>query len=168
MEMRQNIVQLFKKIGLTELQAKDLEIGVFNASIDYAKENNITASWESEPFHELYLAKARSAYVNVNPKSNIKNPNLLKRIKAREFPPHEIAFQKHEQMFPELWKEILDRETLRHKEAYESLTVAMTDRYTCGKCKKNRCSYYEMQTRSADEPMTMFFTCLNCGHRWKM
>lgn len=166
--MRPNIVALYKKIGLTELQAKDLEIGVFNASIDYARDINIPANWESDAFTEIYLAKARSAYSNINPKSNIANPRLLKRIKAREFPPHAVAIKTHQELFPELWKEIMDKETLRHKEAYESLTVAMTDRYTCGKCKKNKCSYYEMQTRSADEPMTMFFTCLNCGNRWKM
>jgi transcription elongation factor S-II len=28
-------------------------------------------------------------------------------------------------------------------------------------------TYYEMQTRSADEPMTVFVSCLNCGKNWK-
>ena len=38
---------------------------------------------------------------------------------------------------------------------------------TCGKCKMKKTSSYEMQTRSADEPMTIFATCLCCGHRWR-
>lgn len=38
----------------------------------------------------------------------------------------------------------------------------------CGKCKKHTVTYYEMQTRSADEPMTVFCTCWSCGHKWKM
>lgn len=42
-----------------------------------------------------------------------------------------------------------------------------TTLYTCGKCKKNDCSVYEMQTRSADEPMTQFIRCCKCGNRWK-
>ena len=34
-------------------------------------------------------------------------------------------------------------------------------------CGKNKCTYYELQTRSADEPMTTFVSCLNCGNHWK-
>ena len=39
--------------------------------------------------------------------------------------------------------------------------------FTCGKCRSKKTTYYQMQTRSADEPMTSFVTCLNCGKRWK-
>ena len=45
--------------------------------------------------------------------------------------------------------------------------MAATDQFKCYKCKKRKCTYYEMQTRSADEPMTTFVTCLSCGNRWK-
>ncbi|KPV77966.1 uncharacterized protein RHOBADRAFT_50489 [Rhodotorula graminis WP1] len=44
---------------------------------------------------------------------------------------------------------------------------AETDAFQCGKCKQRRCMYYQMQTRSADEPMTTFVTCLACTNRWK-
>ena len=54
------------------------------------------------------------------------------------------------------------------KYLYESVQEAMTDQFKCGRCKKRQCSYFEMQTRSADEPMTIFVTCINCGKRWKM
>lgn len=43
----------------------------------------------------------------------------------------------------------------------------VTDMFKCGKCKKRRTTYYQMQTRSADEPMTTFVRCLECSHRWK-
>ena len=43
----------------------------------------------------------------------------------------------------------------------------MTDAFKCRKCGSRSTSYYEVQTRSADEPMTQFITCLNCGNRWK-
>ena len=44
---------------------------------------------------------------------------------------------------------------------------AMTDQFKCGRCKSRKCIYYELQTRSADEGMTIFITCLNCGNRWR-
>lgn len=44
---------------------------------------------------------------------------------------------------------------------------ASTDAFKCGKCKKRMCTYYQLQTRSADEPMTTFVTCVNCDNRWK-
>lgn len=37
---------------------------------------------------------------------------------------------------------------------------------TCGKCKERKVDYYQKQTRGADEPMTCFCHCLNCGARW--
>ena len=44
---------------------------------------------------------------------------------------------------------------------------ASTDAFKCGKCKQRKCTYYQLQTRSADEPMTTFVTCVNCDNRWK-
>ena len=44
---------------------------------------------------------------------------------------------------------------------------ASTDTFTCRICKSKECTYYQMQTRSADEPMTTFVTCINCNNRWK-
>ncbi|GHJ85449.1 hypothetical protein NliqN6_1851 [Naganishia liquefaciens] len=46
-------------------------------------------------------------------------------------------------------------------------TEAETDAFKCGKCGQNKTRYYQMQTRSADEPMTTFVTCTNCNNRWK-
>lgn len=37
----------------------------------------------------------------------------------------------------------------------------------CEKCNFNEASFFEMQTRSADEPMTIFYCCVRCKHTWK-
>ena len=40
--------------------------------------------------------------------------------------------------------------------------------YKCSECHSKNTIQQEMQTRSADEPMTIFITCQNCGKRWKI
>lgn len=39
--------------------------------------------------------------------------------------------------------------------------------FTCRKCKGSKTTHYALQTRSSDEPMTVFVTCLTCGNRWR-
>mmetsp|Transcript_1945 Transcript_1945/g.2714 ORF Transcript_1945/g.2714 Transcript_1945/m.2714 type:complete len:105 (+) Transcript_1945:760-1074(+) len=39
--------------------------------------------------------------------------------------------------------------------------------FTCGRCKSIKTTSTQKQTRSADEPMTVFVLCTNCGNRWK-
>ncbi len=165
--MRQSIRDLYESIGLSSIEAQDLEIGVYNSTLDYASTNGIVLSWVSDLFREVYLAKARSLYANIWTKSYISNTKLIERLKEGEFAPHEIANMTNDRMFPEHWKEIVEKELLRSKAAYEVTQAAMTDQIKCGKCKKNKISYYELQIRSSDEPSTHFYRCLSCGHRWK-
>jgi len=54
------------------------------------------------------------------------------------------------------------REAMVAKEE-KSISTALE----CGKCHQKKVSYSQAQTRSADEPMTTFCECLNCGNRWK-
>ena len=73
----------------------------------------------------------------------------------------------YQEIFPEHWKRLLDEKFKRETAIYEEKTEAMTDMFKCGRCKLRKCTYYELQTRSADEGMTIFITCVNCGNRWK-
>ena len=68
---------------------------------------------------------------------------------------------------PENWKDLIDEKLRRDKLKYELKPEAMTDVFKCRKCSSRSCSYYEVQTRSADEPMTQFINCLDCGNRWR-
>lgn len=157
--MRDQVTEIFLQVdGLDEIKAKDLEIGVYNHTIDYASQNKIPLSWSSEIFQETYLAKARSMLSNIK-----KNPELI----TKDYLPHELPYLNPTLLNPNNWTDIIASELLRNKAAYEVSKVAMTDQIKCGKCKKNKVSYYEIQTRSADEPMTTYFTCLLCGNKWK-
>ena len=76
----------------------------------------------------------------------------------------------HQEMNPVRWKESIERKIKRDDSKFNAKVEASTDMFECRnwKCKSKRCTYYEMQTRSADEPATVFITCLDCGKHWKM
>ncbi|MBD23757.1 MAG: hypothetical protein CMG46_01940 [Candidatus Marinimicrobia bacterium] len=71
------------------------------------------------------------------------------------------------EIFPDNWKYLLEIKSKKDKIKYEMKPEAMTDMFKCRRCGSRSTSYYEVQTRSADEPMTQFITCINCGSRWK-
>ena len=71
-------------------------------------------------------------------------------------------------MYPEHWKELIDKKRIRERnDRNNEHLCASTDMFTCNKCKSKKCTYYELQTRSADEPATIFVTCINCGKNWR-
>jgi transcription elongation factor S-II len=148
--------------------SRNIEKGIFNYMISYSKENNIIRKWENLIFYNLYFSKIRSICLNVNKNSSIKNEYLINKINKREIKGEDIAKLSVYDINPDNWKKILDEKLKRDKIKYELKPEAMTDQYKCRRCGSRKCSYYEMQTRSADEPMTQFFTCLDCDNRWKM
>ena len=115
----------------------------------------------------IYVDKFKSILLNLNVKSTVKNKDLLKRLKNKEFKAHELAFMTHQELYPEKWKYLINKKIKREESEGVVDLSAATDEFFCFKCKKRKCSYYQMQTRSADEPMTTFVTCLLCGNNWR-
>ena len=159
---------LINNLKIPELEAKDLEIGVFNSSIDYANNYDIQLSWNCQLFMETYINISRSIYSNISKTSYVKNENLYDRmIVKKEFLPHMLPYMQYHNIFPERWKDIIEKNQRRFKAAYEIKLVAMSDMITCMRCKSKKVSYYELQTRSGDEASTLFMNCLICGKKWK-
>ena len=67
----------------------------------------------------------------------------------------------------EIWKDLSIRQFEREKRQLEGNKSMATDQFFCTRCFKRECTYYELQTRSADEPMTIFIQCVNCGKHWR-
>ena len=95
--------------------------------------------------------------------------SLDMKIFSAKFDLSNIAFMSYQEIFPEHWKQLLDEKYKREMAIYEDKPEAMTDAFKCRKCGSRSTSYYEVQTRSADEPMTVFCTCLNpkCGKKFR-
>ena len=141
--------------------AINLEKGIYNYAIKEATQRKIVKKWENPFFVQLYKDRLRSIYVN------LKNPELLEQVQSGEITPQSLAFMTHQELQPKQWDLLIQRKIKRDASKYVDNTQASTDMFTCKKCRSKRCTYYELQTRSADEPATIFVTCLDCGKHWK-
>ena len=147
--------------------SKIIEKGIYNYTIDTAKSRNITRLWDDRVFYNLYMNKCISIYSNLSIDSYIQNNYLLKNILEKKIDPESIANLSVYDIFPDNWKDLMDKKSKMDELKYKLKPEAMTDQFKCRKCYSRSCSYYEVQTRSADEPMTQFITCLDCKNRWK-
>ena len=157
----------FLKDRFDDADMKALERALLEHVAASAKKHYVPRNWKAVPFQELYKTQLRSLLWNIHPKSLVKNPRLLERCLAGEFPLAHIPSMSAYDMFPERWQELADKQLIREQKILEGNKSQATDEYKCNRCHKRQCTYYEMQTRSADEPTTIFITCLNCGKRWK-
>ena len=160
-KIREKLCTFFHESDTAEKHASNLEKGVHNWALKEATNRRVVKKWDNPFSIQIYVDHLRSVYIN------LKNDKLVKMVTNGDIKSHEIAFMTHQEMLPERWEELLKAKSIRDKNKFEENLEAMTDTFTCRKCKSKRCSYYALQTRSSDEPMTLFITCLDCGSRMK-
>jgi len=153
------------KFSKNEIDA--LERSIFRATHEACGKIFISRNWKCIPFCNSYRQHFRTVISNTHPESPIKNTRLLTRILEGEFKLDAIPFMSPYELFPEKWFALKDKLLQREQKILEGNKSRATDQFKCRRCNKRECTYYELQTRSADEPMTIFITCLNCGKEWR-
>lgn len=151
----------------SEEEQKELEHHIYNASLLVADKKHITKHWAQILFVEIYKSHSRTIIANLSPSNYVKNEALYKRYKDGSISLAEIAHLNFSDLYPEIWKELSIRQYEREKRQLEGNKSMATDQWQCKRCGKRECTYYELQTRSADEPMTIFIQCVNCGKHWR-
>ena len=149
---------------MTDGKVKDVTVEKL-ASIAGKIENAMTAKWPDGG--KEYKAKVRQLAFNLK---DAKNPDLRTSMANGEvssdvlieLSPEELGSNER-RLANERIRELAEWEAVRGQQQ-----EASTDAFKCGKCKARACTYYQLQTRSADEPMTTFITCVPCGNRWKI
>lgn len=156
--LRENCISNLNKL-VDESQSLLLEDEIYNYVQNYVKENNV-----EEIIEDIYTHKSDDIIANLDSSSSIKNNYLLEAVKSEQINICDVPNLSPEKLYPEIWKPILDKMAWLE---YKKKNMATTDIFTCKKCKKKKCTFYQLQTRSADEPMTTFVNCLVCGNTWK-
>ena len=160
-KIREKLCTFFHESDTAEKHASNLEKGVHNWAIKESTNKKVVKKWDNPFFFQIYLDHLRSIY------NNLKNEKLIEMVNNGEIKSHELAFMTHQEICPEKWEELIKAKSIRDKNKFEQNLEAMTDTFKCRKCYSRKCSYYQMQTRSADEPMSIYINCLCCGNRWK-
>jgi DNA-directed RNA polymerase subunit M/transcription elongation factor TFIIS len=146
-----NIKTLTKIVG--EKIAKDIEIGIYNFSNEYAKSNDTPFLMEN-----IYETKLNEINCQLTSDEAEYIKNALKEGKVKG---SELATMKPEELNPTKYEKILKK---REIEEYKKNNQVGSTVFKCSKCKKKNCSVTQQQTRAGDEPATTFVTCLECGH----
>lgn len=159
-QFRENIrLKLNEKLNNMNA-SKNLEIGIYNYALKEASNRKVIKKWDNKFFIQIYLDHLKSILNNLN-------PQIIKDINDKNIKAHNIAFMTHQELNTAKWAQLIEAKSKRDKNKFEVNMAAATDTFTCRKCKGNKTTFYTQQTRSCDEPMTIFIQCLNCNARWK-
>lgn len=150
--LRERFVEQLATIdGIPPNTSKNIEISVYNFAIEYATKKYMEKNWDNFLFRHVYVTKMMNILENLQ-----RFPAFKERV-VRDKLSKNIANVHFADMCPY-------EEDLRTTEEPQEVTDGL---FQCRKCKKRKTTYYSVQTRSADEPMTNFITCLTCGNKWK-
>jgi DNA-directed RNA polymerase subunit M/transcription elongation factor TFIIS len=131
----------------------EVELAILNRCVKEAEKWYVDIDWESRAFREMYRGRAISlyphrAFIETMGVDGFVNSSVVERN-------------------PTMWGDVLQKALEKDKAKYAKKATANIELW-CRSCKKvSKCDYYQVQTRSADEPMTTFVTCLECDTRWK-
>lgn len=152
-----------------EKMSKNLEINIFNLSV----KSIYNPSFKNPKFVSFYKSKFLSIFSNLDPNSYVGNLDLIFRfLVLKEMTPKELVSMSPKDIFPERYLEY-DEDQKKEDIKKQKLKEEVVGIHKCSRCaadkKKNpyNTEYYQLQTRSADEPATNFVSCRTCGKKWK-
>jgi DNA-directed RNA polymerase subunit M/transcription elongation factor TFIIS len=151
-----NINKILSNISITN----EIEKGIFEHTLLYIHNNNLLF----ELAKAIYEDKSNDIISNIDINDKIDNKTLNISIKNGEINPRHVAFLSPSQLHPVRWDKLMKKKEYRE---YKSQNIKASSEYTCFKCKASKCKVSIIQTRSADEPSTIFVTCLECHNTFK-
>ena len=139
---------------LDENQKKELCIAITNYVKNYMSDNRLSQNLKNNIELDKYL----------DIRYNLLTSDLINRIKDGEIEISKLPWLEPHKLNIKLWKQYIDKQNLIRETREMMATVNI---FKCRKCGEMKCTTYQLQTASADEPMTTFISCKVCGNSWK-
>jgi transcription elongation factor S-II len=170
MAMREYACEKFStllNVPKSDKLCQNLEKCIFNWAVRLTKSQGEQPSWENIFFKDRYKTKFLSIHFNLKDP----NSNLAERLKTDDVKVTDVVNMGPADLNPR-GQYATSREKRRVEDLHRyALNAEEDDNYEgmfkCGKCKSMKTTFYQMQTRSADEPMTTFVTCKKCDNHWR-
>jgi DNA-directed RNA polymerase subunit M/transcription elongation factor TFIIS len=114
--------------------------------------------WSDVRVRRLYIRKLRMLLNNISP--------LIRVMDSHDVTAERSAFVSHQDLRPDIYDPILD--VMERREKFSILNYAEEEEgyeglLKCDNCGSKRTTYVTLQTRSADEPETIYLKCFSCG-----
>lgn len=152
------ITDLTKILG--KAHAKKCEQGIYDFTKQYC--NDIDELKDQS--EGIYRHTLNNLLFNFNTRGNTIT-KILDEMTAGNFDAHEFAFLPPDKLDEDKWMSI----KLRAQMTEETLNnLPSIEWRSCRNCKGTKYNYYQMQTRSADEPMTTFYICEGCSKTYRV
>jgi transcription elongation factor S-II len=136
-----------------KFESEEIEVAILNRCINDAQKWFVDIDWTNTVFVDMYRSRAVSLYPY---------REMAKDMDVTKFVDSTLV-----DLDPGRWKAMIQSIIDKKKAMYSKKSTASIFLH-CSSCKKKtRCDFYQLQTRSADEPMTTFVTCLECDKKWK-
>ena len=153
------------EIPETDTICINLEKCILNYATERSKDLREEPAWDNHKYSNIYKHKFLQLQYNLRNSPVLKGWIVDKKLKTRD-----VIEMRPEDLWPNgpYAKKIEEKIHKDLRKAYLANEAKNTEGFfTCGRCKSNKTSYYQLQTRSADEPMTTFVTCHRCDRNWK-
>lgn len=165
------------RFNFPDKMAKNIEKSIYNKTKkegDKLKDKN----WAKKSFRERYKNHARRVSANMTYTPNsifvLNQIKLYLQTKNQEnskgFRPRDIVYKTNDELLDPYEKAkrdfFIQENYMKHSQVAKPIVMG-EGMFTCGKCKSKKTTYYQLQTRSADESQTTYVQCTNCNNRWK-
>lgn len=139
----------------SKARSKEIEKGFYDFTKQYCQGNQQNILLATS----IYKDKVKELLYNCE-KDTRTMKEIKKKIEKNKYNAYNLAFLRPDEMDEDNWMKII----LRMKTTSEKLNnLPAIEWEPCVQCKSTEHYFYQLQTRSADEPMTTFYICKSCG-----
>jgi DNA-directed RNA polymerase subunit M/transcription elongation factor TFIIS len=138
----------------------EIELSVLEYSLIYCLNN----TYDFKFLKPIYDDKIYNILANLDPNNIIQNKTLKKNLLNGKINSSNIAFMAPAQLHPEKWQHLVKK---REYKEWRANSIAYSTAYKCFKCGESKCKVTQAQTRSADEAITTFVSCMTCHNTFK-